>query len=31
LTVGIVYKFYDDFKQQNLLDMYPGVQKFLEG
>lgn len=31
LTVTIIYKFYEDFKQQNILDMYPGIQKFLEG
>jgi len=31
LTVSIVAKFYEDFKQQNLLEMYPGIQKFLEG
>ena len=31
LTVGIIHKFYEDFKQQKLFDMYPGVQKFLEG
>ena len=29
LTVGIVYKFYDDFKQQNAFEMYPGIKKFL--
>lgn len=31
LSVGIIYKFYEDFKQQNLFDMYPGIQKFLGG
>jgi len=31
LTVGIISKFYEDFKQQNLLEMYPGVEKFLKG
>jgi len=31
LTVSIIHKFYEDFKQQKLFDMYPGIQKFLEG
>ncbi|MEM3408302.1 MAG: preprotein translocase subunit SecY [Candidatus Micrarchaeia archaeon] len=31
LTVGIISKFYEDFKQQNLLEMYPGITKFLKG
>ena len=31
LTVGIVYKFYEDFKQQNLFATNPALQKFLEG
>lgn len=31
LTVGIVHKFYEDFKSQKVFDMYPGVSKFLEG
>ncbi len=31
LTVGIIHKFYEDFKQQKLFEMYPSVQKFLEG
>jgi preprotein translocase subunit SecY len=31
LTVGIMYKFYEDFKSQKLFDMYPGVAKFIEG
>ncbi len=31
LTVGIIYKFYDDFKQQNLFATNPALQKFLEG
>ncbi|MEM2974640.1 MAG: preprotein translocase subunit SecY [Candidatus Micrarchaeia archaeon] len=31
LTVGIMYKFYEDFKQQKIFDAYPRLNKFFGG
>jgi preprotein translocase subunit SecY len=29
LTVSIVYKFYEDFKQQKIFEAHPRINKFL--
>ena len=31
LTVGIMYKFYEDFKQQKIFEAYPRINSFLGG
>jgi len=31
LTVGIMYKFYEDFKQQKMFEAYPRLNSFLNG
>jgi preprotein translocase subunit SecY len=31
LTVSIIYKFYEDFKQQKIFDSYPRINAFLGG
>ena len=31
LTVGILYKFYEDLAQQQIFEMYPALDKILKG